>query len=69
MITPHAAQLIAGDRMAEAHRHAAAARLATIARCCQPSTWARTAQRVASGATRLLAAVRHDRSATAPCCA
>ena len=69
MISPHVAQIIAADRMAEAQRHAAAARLAAIARCCQPTTWGRATRRATAAVLQLRDALRRDRSAAAPCCA
>ncbi|MGY1820524.1 hypothetical protein [Geodermatophilus sp. SYSU D00079] len=69
MISPYVAQLITADRMAEAQRHATTARLAAIARCCQPSTWGRAARRATTAVLRLRDALRRDRSAAAPCCA
>lgn len=65
MLSTITAQLIAEERSAELQRHAATARLAAIARCCQPSTWARAARRTAAA----FAALRRDRSAAAACCA
>ena len=68
MISPQVAQLIAADRMAEAQRHAAAARLAALARCCRPTTWGRAARRATTAVLQLRDALRRGRSATAPCC-
>jgi hypothetical protein len=68
MLTPLTAQLIAEERSAELQRHAAA-RLAAIARCCQPTTWGRAARRATAAVLRLRDAVRSDRSAPALCCA
>jgi len=68
MIAPQVAELIAADRIAERQRIACTARLAALARCCQPSTWERTARRVAQGVARLRGPVRRDRHAAAVCC-
>jgi hypothetical protein len=69
VITPDVVQLIAADRAAELQRHAANARLAAIARCCQPSSWARVARRAATAVAALRSSLRSDRPAAAPCCA
>jgi hypothetical protein len=69
MITAQVAQLIAADRAVELQRHAATARLAALARCCRPSTWARTARRATGAMARLRAAFRPDQSVAVPCCA
>lgn len=69
MITFQVAELIVADRIAERQRHAHTARLAALARCCRPSTWRRSAHRVAQGLTRLRGAARRDRSTAAVCCA
>ena len=68
MIRPHAAQLIAADRIAELQRASATARLATIARCCQPGGWAHAGRHVTRTATRLQAALRRA-PVGAACCA
>lgn len=69
MLTPYAAQLLAGDRAVELQRHAATARLAALARCCRPSTWVRATRRVTAATIRLRAALPAVRSGAAPCCA
>ncbi len=69
MTTPYVAQGLAADRAAELQRSAATARLAVLARCCRPATWARAARRADAAVTRVRAALRPDRSATEPCCA
>ncbi len=69
MITPYVAQLLADDRAAELQRHAAAARLAAIARCCQPSIRGRAVRRATAAVLPLRDALRNNRSAAAPCCA
>lgn len=65
MLSPYVAQLIAEERIAERQRYAASARLAAIARCCRPSAWTRTADRISQAAARL----RRPRPVTAQCCA
>ena len=69
MIAPQVAELIVADRIADRQRHAHAARLAALARCCQPSAWGRAARRVAQGLDRVRAGARPDRHAAAACCA
>ena len=69
MLTPYAAQLIADDHAAELQRRAAADRLASLARCCRPSTWVRATRHVAAAGVRLRAALPPARSGAAPCCA
>jgi hypothetical protein len=69
VLTPQVAELIAADRIAERQRHAHAAYLAALARCCQHSAWGRAARRVAQGLNRLRGAARRDRHAVAACCA
>jgi hypothetical protein len=63
MTTPYRG-LLAADRGREA-----AARLAALARCCQPSAWGRAARRATAGVIALRSSLRRDRSAAAPCCA
>ncbi|MGY1617191.1 hypothetical protein ACI797_10645 [Geodermatophilus sp. SYSU D00691] len=65
MSTLYVAQVIADERGAELQRRADTARLAALARCCRPSTWARAARRAAAAVDRL----RTARSAGTPCCA
>jgi hypothetical protein len=69
VIAPQVAELIAADRIAERQRHATAARLAALARCCRPSAWATAAGGFARGLTRLRGVVRGHRHVAAPCCA
>jgi hypothetical protein len=68
MTTPYMTEVLAADRSRELRRQAATARLAALARCCQPSAWGRAARRAATVALRLRAALRPDRPA-ATCCA
>jgi hypothetical protein len=49
---PYALEL-AKTRGAELRREASAARLAAIATCCRPSTWARAIHRAIDAASRL----------------
>ena len=63
MIAPYALELLADARGAELRREAGAARLAAIAACCRPSTWARAARRAVDAAARL------RRNASPACCA
>jgi hypothetical protein len=67
VIAPQITGLIVADRIADRQRHAAAARLAAIARCCRPSTWARTARRIRAASARATSVLRHR--APEPCCA
>jgi hypothetical protein len=69
VISPQVTQLVAADRIAERQRHAHAARLAALARCCQPSTWGRAARRVTQGLARLRTAGRRGHAPAAVCCA
>ena len=63
MIAPYALELLAETRGAELRHEASAARLAAIAACCRPSSWARAARRALTAATRL------SRSVSPACCA
>jgi hypothetical protein len=69
MTTPFATETLAAEHTAQLRTEAAAARLAALARCCRPSTWARTARRAGQAARRLLRALRRDSGRTAVCCA
>jgi hypothetical protein len=53
MRAPLPGQLLVADHAGDLHRRAAAARLAAVANCCRPGTWARAARRVGQGFTRL----------------
>jgi hypothetical protein len=66
--TPYLAELLAEFRGAELRREACTARLAALAACCRPSSWARTARRAVDALTRLRTTVGRDRAAAA-CCA
>lgn len=67
MIAPQLAELIVTDRMADRQRSAATARLAAIAHCCRPSTWARTARRIRAASARAATVLR--RRTPTQCCA
>jgi hypothetical protein len=53
-------QLLVADHAGDLHRRAAAARLAAVANCCRPGTWARAARRAGQRFTKL-----HRRERTA----
>ena len=63
VIAPYALDLLAETRGAELRREARAARLAAIAACCRPSSWARTARGGLDTAARL------RRTVSLACCA
>ncbi|NEK84741.1 hypothetical protein GCU60_03040 [Blastococcus saxobsidens] len=63
MIAAYALELLAETRAAELRREASAARLAAMAACCRPSTWARAADRA------LDTIARPRRSVSPTCCA
>jgi hypothetical protein len=49
---PYAVELLAEFRVAELRRKESVARLAAIASCCRPSTWALAVRRAADAAAR-----------------
>lgn len=59
MTHPYALEL-AKTRSADLRSEASAARLAAIATCCRPSTWALAARRAAGAAARLRRGARRD---------
>ena len=63
MTAAYALELLAETRAAELRREASAARLAAIAACCRPGTWARVAHRALDTTARL------RRSVSPTCCA
>lgn len=63
MTTPYLADLLLAERTQQLRREAAGARLAALARCCRPSSWARAVQRVRDAAARV-----HPVRAAAPAC-
>ena len=63
MIAAYALELLAETRGAELRREARAARLAAIAACCRPSSWARATRRALNAPARL------RRSVSPACCA
>ena len=67
MIAPYALDLLAETRGAELRREASAARLAAIAACCRPSSWARAARRAVESAARLRRSAH--RNVSPACCA
>ncbi len=69
MTTPLTTQLIVEEHRTELLRSAATARLAAIARCCRPSTWARAARRAGEIVSRARAALRLGGADAAVCCA
>jgi hypothetical protein len=69
MTTPYLTEMLAEQHRAELGREARTARLAALARCCSPRTWARIAHRAGENVARLRATVRRDRSAAACCTA
>lgn len=69
MITPDVAQLIAADRSAQLQRAATSARLAALARCCQPSHWANGARRAGQALTGWRTRLRRDAVRGTGCCA
>lgn len=63
MTAAYTLELLAETRAAELRREASAARLAAIALCCRPSTWALAAHRALDATARL------RRSLSPTCCA
>ena len=66
-MTTHYTLELAEARGAELRREASAARLAAIATCCHPSTWARATRRAVDAAARLHR--RAHRKVSPACCA
>jgi len=52
VIASQVAELIVADRMADRQASARTARIAALARCCQPSMWARTFRRARAAVAR-----------------
>ena len=65
MTTTYVSEQLATDHAAALRRDAATSRLAALARCCRPSSWARAARRAGAAAARL----RGSRPVGASCCA
>ena len=68
MLADYTTGVLVQSHAATLRRQAGAARLAALARCCQPSTWARTA-RHAGEALRQLRPTVAPRGRTPACCA
>jgi hypothetical protein len=67
MTAPYALEGLAEARGAELRREASAARLAAIAACCRPRTWARAARRAVDATARLRRGAH--RNIPTACCA
>jgi hypothetical protein len=68
MTSPYLADIVAGGHDNDLRRQARHFRLAALATCCQPGTWARTLRRATGAAARLHSARRRGTGRAAPCC-
>jgi hypothetical protein len=69
MIAAYTTAVLAETHGADLRRQAGNARLAALARCCRPSTWARTARHAGEVLRHVRAAVVPERTAAACCSA
>lgn len=68
MTSPYLVDMVAGGHDADLREQARRSRLAALATCCRPGTWARALRRVARAAARVHAAPRGETDRTPVCC-
>ena len=69
MLADYTTGVLVQSHSAALRREAGAARLAALARCCQPSTWARTARHTGEALRQLRSTVAPERRTPACCTA
>ena len=69
MTSPYPTEVLVAGHSTDLRQEAAAVRLALLARCCRPSTWARLVRRTSTAARKALRGPRRQPVNPTPCCA